>query len=465
MKKNVEILAKLEFLNPGGSIKDRVANSIVAELEKRGDLKSKKKIVAITSGNLGTSLSIGLSNRNHESQLICIVPEKASSEKIQLLKSGGIDEIIRTLDMAHPASDESSKGVARNIVKNSVDPNSVLVIDEENKEWNLDTCYAEMANEIFNQCSGSLDSIFIPVQSGNAITLISKALKPKIPNLEVIGVEPVGSVFSGISCGTKVIPEKWFAEDYGNLYLPPTLDLSVVDKWIQVSDQNAYCMARELIKNGIHAGVSSGAVSYAAKNYYADNVDSKPHRSMIILCDSARFYTSTLMNDEYMLNSGLADFELNSRLYRKLVDQYRAASIEDLQLPAAVAIHESSPLSYALELMMERDFSQVPVTTANRKLVGFISKTHIENLLVSGEASPESPITDYMHKFVDTSVKGLGKSSYKLITPETPLVDLAKFFESHSVAFVTDTSRRFCLGVVTKNDLLQFIERRGFRNY
>ncbi|OMJ26157.1 Cystathionine beta-synthase [Smittium culicis] len=344
----------------------------------------------------------------------------------------------------------------------------------ESKSWDLSSCFEKLATELLDSTEGKIDYLIVPVDTGNTISYLSKILKEKIPSIKVVGVEPEGSVFSDFKSNHKIIPKKWLVEDYGNVHVPETLNMSLVDSWVQVSDLEAFCMSRKLIKCGIPAGASSGAAIVAfnkvlssfTKASSPSNVN-KP-RIVCIFPDSSRFYSSTLLNDDYILNSGLADRELTENLYSSLVSKYRAASVEDLQLPEAVSVPENTTLSSALSLMFERDFSHLPVIGPNRKLVGYISRNSVEAAI---NANPESNlIRDHMHVFVNKadgssrSVNGSTKiknsNSYQLITPETPLSDLAKFFEKFSIAFVTDYTRKFCLGVVTKQDLLQFIERR-----
>lgn len=157
---------------------------------------------------------------------------------------------------------------------------------------------------------------------------------------------------------------------------------------------------------------------------------------------------------------------------------YSQASVEDLQLPAAVTVLPSSTLSYAIELMLEREFSQLPVVDTNRKLLGYVSLASLKNHINVGDATPSDKIEKWMFRFRrdDTnesnsnnvngennknSTRKRSRQKYQLITPDTPLTELAKFFEKHSFAFVTDFERKFVLGVVTKIDLMTFVNRRN----
>ncbi|PVU85398.1 hypothetical protein BB560_007035 [Smittium megazygosporum] len=404
-----------------------------------------------------------------EYRVICAVPEKVAQDKIQILKGCGVYEIIRTLNDALPMSNESPSGVCTSISKTNQDS---IIIDEESGKWNLTDCYTQLANEILENPKADINCLILPVESGNSISYLSKILKQKNSKIKIVGVEPEGSVFTNASKGLVYKPMFWVADSYGNVHVPPSMDLNAVDEWIQVSDQDAFCGARKLIKNGIFAGVSSGAVLKAASKYISSQNFSENTKVMVILPDSSQFYVSTLLNDEYLLSSDLADSETSSKIYKSMFEKYRAASVEDLQLPAAISVLESTTLGTVLSLMLERDFSHIPIIAKNKKLVGYISRSIIEVLLNMGHASLEDSVGIHMHSFIsnsNTSKNGSNKeksnksktSTYKIITPETPLVELAKFFEHHSFAFVTDINRKFCLGVVTKQDLIHFVERRA----
>ncbi|PVU96038.1 hypothetical protein BB561_001423 [Smittium simulii] len=473
---NINIIAKLEFMNPGSSVKDRAAKAVFNKLDESGLLKNNSNLLIPTSGNLGISLSM-LNDNKTSNKIICAIPEKSSYDKIQILKTSGAIEIIRTLDYALPFTKESPQGVCNSLLK--LYPDS-LIIDEESKTLGFEDCYSELAQELISQCQDGIDCIVVPVETGNLITQLSKILKQAFPKIHVIGVEPVGSVFSMAGVEPQSNMEKWIADSYGNVHIPKSLDLTTVDEWIQVSDQNAFCTARSLISNGIFCGITSGAAIYATKSFIQKQKSNFKKKTNIVVLfpDSSNFYTSTLLNDEYILSSGLANAKLSSKLYESLFDRYRAASVEDLQLSAAISIQESSNLGSVLNLMVENDFSHVPVTTTSKKLVGYISKSAVETLLSLNCAALSDLVGLHMHSFTKKPNKTINltldssrnvspkpkSAKYTIITPETPLSELAKFFDHHNVAFVTDISCKFCLGVVTKNDLMQFIEKRQFVN-
>ncbi|KAF9582196.1 hypothetical protein BGW38_000521, partial [Lunasporangiospora selenospora] len=206
---------------------------------------------------------------------------------------------------------------------------------------------------------------------------------------------------------------------------------------------------------------SSGGVVAAALQYAKfEGKEGGRLRVLTILNDTARNYASTLLSDDWLLEHDLMDETMARASAYNRHEKYRAASVEDLQLPAAVTIPPTSTVGYALDLMMTREFSQLPVLNpANRKLMGYISLTSLTNLMEEGQAKESDLVSKWMYSFMRKGKQGTS-AKYETITPLTPLSDLSKFFEKHSFAVITDEDRRWCLGVATKYDLMTFLNRR-----
>lgn len=254
--------------------------------------------------------------------------------------------------------------------------------------------------------------------------------------------------------------QDWKIEDLGSNVIPDSLDRNLVDKWIKISDKEAYSMARRLIRDeGILCGPSSGALVAAAAHHAHAITDHSTHipQSVVILNDSCKNYTSTLLSDDWLFENDLADDLITSELQYVSQNRYRAASVEDLQLPAAVTIAPTASVSHAMDLMLEREYSQLPVIK-NRKLVGYVSLSALQDRLESGSVQLSDTVGDAMYSFK----KGVVANKYEIITPDTSLADLAKFFEKNSFAVITDANRKWCLGVATKYDLISFLHRRQF---
>ncbi|KAF9185524.1 hypothetical protein BGZ51_000602 [Haplosporangium sp. Z 767] len=452
----IELLAKTEYSNPSGSIKDRVAQRIIANLEAANKIKdSTTTLVVPSSGNLVISLAL-LSPQHGHYKVIGLVPERTSQDRIQLLKSLGVD-IVRTPIEAHADSAESQFSIAKKIATDMPD---AILIDEFAEQTNVKVHSEQTAEEILIQCEGRLDVLVVGVETGGTITGLAKTLKAKIPGLKVIGVEPEhSSVHDGVNRSGA-----WKVEDIGCNFSPSILDKSLVDEWIQVTDQDSYSTARKLIREeGAFCGPSSGSVVAAALRYTASlpKDPSQKLRVLTILNDTARNYTSTLLSDDWLLEHDLMDETMARSVAYHRHEKYRAASVEELQLPAAVTVPPTATVGYALDLMMTRDFSQLPVLNpTNRKLMGYISLTSLTTLIENGQAQETDLVSKWMYSFMKKSKHGGPRSTYETITPMTPLSDLAKFFEKHSFAVVTDDDRRWCLGVATKYDLMTFLNRR-----
>ncbi|KAJ2665617.1 hypothetical protein IWW48_000068 [Coemansia sp. RSA 1200] len=466
----VEIVGKLEYMNPGASIKDRVAKHIVRQLDARGVDRNALLVVA-GPGNLAVSLAM------LQRRLVCLIPERTSADRVRLLKAAGAVDIVRTLDGALPGAPEHPASIGRRLVAQASPGSAVYVDEEEVGDWDFAECYDQLAAEIVAQTDGRLGALVLGVDTGCAATHLSRALRARVPGVQIVGVEPsaVGDTGNHGATAAGPLARRWLCEDIGRAYPPRALDPGAVDMWVQVSDKVAYSMARRLVRGGVAAGPASGAAVAAARTYAvsADTLQqqSTPPAVVVILGDSARNYGETLLSDDWMLAHDLLDSRMLREIQLKQIDQYRAASVEDLQLPAAVAVAESDPVGAAIELMAENDFSQVPVTGPARRLVGYLPLSAAQTLVESGRAKPGDPVGRVMLRFTTRAAassapdhqKQKQQQQYWLITPETPLSELARFFETHTVAFVTDASRKFCLGIATKQDLMAFLARRGSR--
>ncbi|KAI7872975.1 tryptophan synthase beta subunit-like PLP-dependent enzyme [Spinellus fusiger] len=452
----VQLLAKLEFTNPTGSGKDRVAKQWLKDLQQRiqGQQNTHRTTVIVpTTGNLAISVATLAARQNY--RVVTIVPERTSNDRIVMLKALGA-EIVRTPNDVRPEAPESASSVARRLAEQWT---HCVVLDETQLQ---DTAaYDQLAEEILQQTEMSLDALFVGVESGATISRVGRYLKQKIPHLKIFGIEPSDSIMSsGTSAGTR---SDWRIEDIGNTHVPSSLDMSVVDEWIKVSDKEAFSMARRLIRDqGVVCGPSSGAV-VAAATRHANTISqhtTHEYRSVVLLNDTARNYTSTLLSDDWLLENDLADEVVLRELEYLLRDRYRAASVEDLQLPAAVTIAPSAVVSHALDLMLEREYSQLPVISPrNKKLVGYVSLASLQAHLDQGTIQLNNTVESCMYAFNKGSST---VAKYQTITPDTHLADLAKFFEKNAFAVVTDSHRKWCLGVATKYDLISFLHRRQF---
>ena len=298
---NCEILAKCEFFNAGGSIKDRIGKRMIEDAEKSGRLKKNDIIIEPTSGNTGIGLALCATLKGYKT--IITLPEKMSIEKVNVLKSLGA-EIIRTKNEEPWDSPNSHIGIAKKL--NSEIPNS-HILDQYANPSNPLAHYDETAEEIINQCDGKLDMVVIGVGTGGTISGIGKKLKEKVPDCKIIGVDPIGSILAQPdSLNDYKRLEGYHVEGTGYDFIPNVLDRKLVDEWVKTSDKDSFLTARKLIKEeGLLCGGSSGASMWAAiqmaKKY---NLDSSK-RIVVILPDSIRNYVNKFIVDEWMEEKNL----------------------------------------------------------------------------------------------------------------------------------------------------------------
>ena len=287
-----ELFSKCEFLNPGGSIKDRIGWKMVEDAEQSGRIKPGDTLIEPTSGNTGQGIALAAAVKGYE--CIITLPEKMSKEKQIALEALGA-KIIRTPTEASFDSPESHIGVAKKLQKEI--PNS-HILDQYANPSNPEAHYDGTAQEILDVFGKDLHMVVMGVGTGGTITGVAKRLKEEIPDIIIVGADPVGSILGG---GTEVEP--YLVEGIGYDFFPDVLDNELVDEYVKTEDEESFIMARRLIKEeGLLCGGSCGSAMVAALKS-AKHLD-KNKKCLVVLPDSIRNYMTKFPSDQWMKDQG-----------------------------------------------------------------------------------------------------------------------------------------------------------------
>ncbi|KAI8834532.1 tryptophan synthase beta subunit-like PLP-dependent enzyme [Chytriomyces cf. hyalinus JEL632] len=440
-----EIVAKCEFFNAGGSVKDRIGKRMILEAEKAGIIKKGDTVIEPTSGNTGIGLALTAAVRGYKA--VITLPEKMSQEKVDVLKGLGA-EIIRTPTEAAWDSPESHIGVAKRLnaeIKNSWIPDQYANIN------NPMAHYEGTAAEIWSQCDGKIDMFVATTGTGGTIAGIAKFLKEKNPNIIIVGVDPNGSI---LALPESLNPEgihSYQVEGIGYDFIPKVLDRSNIDRWIKTDDKESFIMARRMIREeGLLCGGSCGAAMVgalkAAKSLKAGQ------RCVVLLADSIRNYMTKHLNDDWMAANGFSD-EATRKVNEDKKLQWHGATVGDLKLTAAVTVPETTSCEAAIKIMQDKGFDQLPVTKKDsKKLIGMITLGDALAKIASRRATLQTEVGSCMIHFPKSK-------KFAEVTTATPLESLDAFFNKNYAAIVTENvnGEKLVRHVVTKVDLLTFL--------
>ncbi|CAO3589697.1 unnamed protein product [Absidia cylindrospora] len=443
-----ELLAKCEFFNSGGSVKDRIAVRMIQEAEDAGIITpGVSTIIEPTSGNTGIGLALAAAVKGY--RVIITLPEKMSQEKVDVLKALGA-EIIRTPTEAAWDSPESHISIAKKL-RDEI-PNAVI-LDQYGNPYNPVAHYDTTAEEILISCDGKLDMLVAGAGTGGTITGIAAKIKEKCPTCKIVGVDPIGSILAQPeSLNTE--GGSYQVEGIGYDFVPDVLQRGLVDEWVKSEDKSSFLMSRRLIREeGLLCGGSSGTAMYAACQ--AAKSLKEGQRCVVILPDSVRNYMTKFLNDDWMRNNGFTDENFEAQSFEKKAEaEYGGAVVRNLGLTEAVTVDCETTCREAIETMKKNGFDQLPVTAGSRhRLRGLVTLGNILSRLATGKAKPSSPVSQVMFKFMN------GTKHFEEITVDTPLDKLTRFFENNSSALVTEKSGDILQvkHVVTKVDLLSFL--------
>ncbi|MBM4015662.1 MAG: cystathionine beta-synthase [Planctomycetes bacterium] len=418
-----EVLAKCEYLNPGGSVKDRIGVRMVLEAEKSGRIKPGDTLIEPTSGNTGIGMAMAAAVRGY--RMIITMPEKMSREKQVTLEALGA-EIIRTPTEAAWDAPESHIGVAKRLKE--ILPNS-HILDQYGNPDNPLAHYHGTGREIVEQVGGKLDAIVMTAGTGGTLTGVARRIKESIPGCRVIGVDPEGSILAGPG-----EIKSYKVEGIGYDFIPDVLDVKLVDEWIKSNDRDSFLTARRLIRTeGILGGGSSGSAVWATLKVAARM---KPgQRVLTILPDSIRNYMTKFVDPTWMRENRFVerDFAMGD-----VGDVLRA-----LPRRAVISVAVADTLGAAIELMKQKGISQVPVLDGDR-LAGILTESDVLQGLVAAQWKLTTKVAEAMVRRVST------------VGDNTPASMLPEIFGRGEVAIVVDGGNRV-LGLLTKIDLVDYL--------
>ncbi|XP_065841452.1 cystathionine beta-synthase-like [Oscarella lobularis] len=439
------LLAKCEYFNAGGSVKDRIGVRMIEDAERDGKLRPGDTIIEPTSGNTGIGLALGAAVKGYK--CIIVMPEKMSNEKVDVLRALGA-EIVRTPTSAAFDSPESHISVAQRINKEL--PRSII-LDQYRNPGNPLAHYDTTAEEILQQTGGKVDMVVMGAGTGGTVTGIGRKLKEKLEKIQVIGVDPVGSILAEPEDLNATDIKTYQVEGIGYDFVPTVLDRSVVDRWIKVGDKESFVLARRMIKEeGLLCGGSSGTAMAAAIEAAKDLREDQC--CVVLLPDSVRNYMTKFLSDDWMAEKGFLETSAEESVEKPW---WWNKSVAHLQLNTPLTVHRDVTCSESIEILKKEGIDQLPVVTDGGDVLGVVTLGNLMSKVLRGKVNSSDPVTAVLYK------------QFQKIDLSTTLSTLSRILERDHFAIVTHAQKCYSggnqtvkdtiFGVVSAIDLLTYI--------